>query len=52
MSSEDDPICRQPFYFNCGNLRCLREALTCDDNDNCGNGFDEMNCGMLKNYVH
>ena len=29
--------------FICSNLECLPFALTCDGNDNCGDGSDENN---------
>jgi hypothetical protein len=38
--------CPQPFYYDCGNRRCIREALRCDGVNNCGHSEEEDRCGM------
>lgn len=45
LNSSTEYLCDEPFRFNCGNSRCIREVLVCDDRNNCGNAADEKFCG-------
>lgn len=48
----NEQSCGQVFYYDCGNRRCIREALTCDDYDNCGNNEDETSCGKTSDRIY
>ena len=30
--------------FTCDNKKCIMESMRCDDEDDCGDNSDEMNC--------
>ena len=32
--------------FNCTNGRCVWKSFVCDFDDDCGDGSDEVGCGM------
>ena len=37
--------CSGPQYYLCANERCIGSALRCNNDDDCGDGSDEMSCG-------
>ena len=40
------PLC-PGFRFKCSNGPCIDPKYVCDYRDDCGDGSDEVNCGML-----
>ncbi len=38
--------CSGEGYFRCDNDRCFPDYVVCDEHDDCGDGSDEVGCGM------